>query len=234
MSDNGEQIRVMAVDDALSWISTIELIVSNEPGMDYVGSARDRTRALLLADSQKPHVAFVDLHLYADDDNEGIKLTETLRVQHPEISVIILTVDNDDQTPAEAIEAGAVGYIFKDNVGEPEDISVAIREVAAGNAYFGQGDLQKLAEHLRRVREHVDPAGELGLTPRQTEVLVLIAEGLTNAEIAKRLVISEHTAKHHVAAVLRTLKVSSRTKAAAIARDSGLIIHIKRQEVPHD
>jgi DNA-binding NarL/FixJ family response regulator len=234
MSERDQPIRVMAVDDRLEWISTIELIVSSQPDMAYVGSARDSARALLLADSQKPHVAFVDLHLRTAGDNEGIELTKALREHHPDTAVIVLTVDDGDEAPANAIEAGAVGYIFKDNVGEPGDVSTAIREVAAGNAYFRSGDVQKLAEHLRRVREHVDPGGLLGLTPRQTEVLVLIAEGLTNQELAQKLVISEHTAKHHVAAVLKTLRVNNRNKAAKIARDSGLITRIKRAQVPDD
>jgi two-component system response regulator NreC len=233
MSEVAELIRVMAVDDRLEWISTIQLIVSTQDDMSYVGSARNSPTAVDLAQREQPDIAFVDLYL-GDDDEGGITLTEKIGHASPDTSVIILTVDEGDSAPGEAMAAGAVGYIIKDEVNEPEDVCTAIREVAAGNPYFRLREVRKVAEQLRRVREHVDPKGDLGLTSRQTEVLILIAQGFTNKEIADALVISVYTAKNHVAKICQILGVRNRGKAAVKARESGLIAEIRRDQVPEN
>jgi DNA-binding NarL/FixJ family response regulator len=227
-------IRVMAVDDHQAWVGYIELIVNEIDDMEYVGSARDPDRALLVARSYSPDLAFIDIHFGSMADTRGLSLIRTMREESPGTALIVLTVDEGDEVLSEALDADVAGYMRKDDVIEPEDVIEAIRQVAAGNSYFRQRDVRRMAEIRRRVREHVDPCGELGLTPRQTEVLILLAEGLTNKEIAERLVISEKTAKNHVAAVLQTLRVNNRTRAAAIARDSGLITGIKRERVPDE
>lgn len=233
MEVDARQIGVMVVDDRLEWISTIELIVSGQEDMVFLGSARDQTQALALATATAPRVAFVDLHLQGEN-LDGLDLTRELSQLHPDTSVVILTVDDGEAVMARAVEAGAVGYIYKDSVSDPQDLCDAIRAIASGASYFRQGDVRKIAEHLRKVREHVDPKGAFGLTPRQLEVLVLIAEGMNNAEISERLVITLSTTKNHVAAILRALNVSSRAKAGALARDSGVIGHPKRQVIPED
>jgi DNA-binding NarL/FixJ family response regulator len=237
MSDDAvEPIYVMGVEDRIEWIAALpDLVNTPEGDMIYIDpTATNSPAALELAKKEKPDIALVDLDL-GEHDEGGIVLTRKLIDAVPGISVIILTVEEGDSAPVEAIAAGAFGYVIKDDVSRGiEDVRRAIREVAAGNDYFRQREIRKVAEHLRRIEERVDPAGEFKLTRREVEVLVLVAEGNTNAEIASRLVVSLHTAKNHVGAILRKLEVPSRGKAAARARETGLITDIKRDDVPED
>lgn len=236
MSEVVEPIRVIGVEDRKEWIAALPNLVNTPEGdVTYVEpTAETSVAALELAKREKPDIALVDLNL-GEHDEGGIALTSKLIEVAPGISVVILTVDDGDSAPAEAMKAGAFGYLIKDDVSKGiEDVRTAIREVAAGNHYFRARELRKVAEHLRKVEERVDPAGKFGLTRRQVEVLVLVAQGLRNAEIAAALFVSLHTVKNHVAAILKAFDVDSRWKAAEKARETGLITDIKRDQVPED
>jgi DNA-binding NarL/FixJ family response regulator len=199
------------------------MILSAEHDLTVVGEAGDGASAVELAQRLKPDVVLMDIRMPGMD---GIQATRALAgpgVEEP-IKVLILTTFGLDEYVVESLRAGASGFLLKD--APPEDLVEAIRIVAAGDALLAPSVtrrlLDRVASRLPRANEDAIPALS-ELTERELEVLKLMARGLSNAEIAEKLVVSETTVKTHVSRVLGKLEIRDRVQAVILAYETGLV-----------
>jgi DNA-binding NarL/FixJ family response regulator len=224
-------IRVLAADDQRVVREGIAMILSLLPGVEVAGTAADGEEALALAAERRPDVVLMDLRMPRMD---GVEATRRLRAEFPEIRVIVLTTYADDRSVVGALRAGAVGYLTKD--ASAEEIRQALRRVSSGQAVIDPAVQRHLVEAIAAgpppsgdssaAEDSVpaeDPAdGPDGLTPREAEVLGLIAAGLSNAEIAARLVVTEATVKSHINHLLPKIGARDRAQAVRYAYRHGL------------
>lgn len=203
-------IRVLLVDDhPLVRTGLRALIESAATDIEVVGEAADGNAAVSAADSGvPPDVVLMDLSMPGTD---GVAATRDLMTAGFEGAVVVLTSFSDRGRVADALAAGAVGYLLKDS--EPGDVLAAIRATAAGHAPLDPRVARVLLPDARRA------GAEPGLSVRETEVLGLVAQGLANKQIARRLGISERTVKVHLGSVFRRIGVADRTSAALWARE---------------
>jgi len=187
-----------------------------------VGEAGDGAEAVELARSARPDVVLMDIRMPVLD---GLEATRRIVADQllAGVRVLVLTTFDLDEYVYEALRAGASGFLLKDT--PPADLLAAIRVVAAGDALLAPGVTRRLiAEFAHRPEPAtVTPAALAGLTDREREVLVLVARGLTNAEIAERLVVSTATAKTHVSRVLAKLQARDRAQLVMLAYETGLV-----------
>jgi len=189
-------------------------------GIEVVGTAADGEEALALVARHRPDVVLMDLRMPRLD---GVEATRRLAAGEPAVGIVALTTYADDETVIAALQAGARGYLTKD--AGAEQIRAAIERVAAGEAALDPAVQRHLVAAVAEGEsEPAAPASELpdGLTPREAEVLGLIAEGLSNAEIAERLVVSGATVKSHVNHLLAKIRARDRAQAVAYAYRNGL------------
>ena len=216
-----EAIRVFVVDDHgmvrrgvrsyLSIFDDIEVIGEAANGRD----ALERLHAMAVA-GEAPDVVLMDL---AMEPVDGVAATRELRATLPEVEVVAITSLIDQSRVEDALRAGASGYLVKDAA--PEELALAIRAAHRGEVHLDAAIARRLMDSLRPSREQTArPFDEL--SERELEVLALIGDGHANKEIARRLVISERTARTHVSNILRKLGLSSRTQAALLAMREGL------------
>lgn len=210
-------VRVLLVDDHPVFRAGMRTVLEDLGDVVVVAEAADGEAALAAAAEHGPDVVLMDLRM---PGMSGLEATARMAAAHPEIAVLVLTMDSDDDSVFAALRAGARGYLLKEAQGE--DVRRALLGVAAGEAVFGPGV-------ARRVTAFFATAGAPGravpfpqLTEREREVLELIAAGLDNAAIARRLVLSPKTVRNRVSDVLTKLAVGSRAEAVARARDAGL------------
>jgi DNA-binding NarL/FixJ family response regulator len=215
--------RVLLVDDQPLLRTGFRMILSAEPDLQVVGEAGDGLTAVELAGRLKPDVVLMDIRMPRMD---GIQATRALAgpgVEDP-VKVLILTTFGLDEYVVESLRAGASGFLLKD--APAEDLVEAIRIVAAGDALLSPSVTRRL---LDRVASRLPPANEnripalAELTERELEVLKLVARGMSNAEIAEKLVVSETTVKTHVSRVLGKLELRDRVQAVILAYESGLV-----------
>jgi two-component system, NarL family, response regulator LiaR len=165
-----------------------------------------------------PQIVLMDVEM---PNQNGIELTQELREKHPEVRVIMLTAFSDSERVFSALKAGAVGYLLK-NV-SPDEILATVERAAAGEPMLSGEIAGRVLREFEREREEDRYREQLaGLTPREEEILKLLATGESNREIGNRLFISEQTVKNHVASIFRKLHVNDRTKAALLAVKLGL------------
>jgi NarL family two-component system response regulator LiaR len=209
-------IRVLIVDDHPVVREGLRRLISTEPGIEVVGEAADGDEAIALANATHPDVVLLDLMMPHKD---GIVTTAELKRALPDVRVLVLTSYFEDQWLFPAIKAGAIGYLLKDSA--PAELVAAIRRAADGEASLHPAIARKL---LHELSQPAEPwlVGE-SLTGRETEVLNLVARGMSNQDIAERLVLSERTARSHVSSILRKLHLASRTQAALYAVRKGLV-----------
>jgi DNA-binding NarL/FixJ family response regulator len=216
-------IKVLLVDDQPLLRTGFRMILSAEPDLAIVGEAGDGAGGVEAARRLKPDVVLMDIRMPGMD---GIQATRALAgpgVEDP-IKVLILTTFGLDEYVVEALRAGASGFLLKDS--PPEDLVEAIKIVAAGEALLAPSITRRL---LDRVATRLPPATEASipalaeLTDRELEVLKLMARGLSNAEIAEKLVVSETTVKTHVSRVLAKLDLRDRVQAVILAYETGLV-----------
>ena len=212
-------IRVLIADDHPMYRGGVRAALSDVGDVEIVGEAVDGDQAVASAVTLQPDVVLMDLHM---PGTNGIEATRQLMAESPGISVLVLSMFDDDESVFAAVRAGARGYLVKGAA--QEQIVRAIRAVASGDVLFGAG----IAE---RVMTFFAASGRIGaragrqfpeLTEREVEVLELIARGLNNAEIARRLVVSDKTVRNHVSSVFSKLHVADRAQAIVRARESGL------------
>ena len=202
-------IRVLAADDHPLALAGLRQLLAALDDIALVGAAASGEEAVRLAAEHAPDVVLMDLEMPGMD---GIQATRELLARRPATAVVVLTSFSDRERILAALDAGAVGYLLKDV--EPDELARAIHAAARGQSPL----------HPRAARELLDQRQELGpqLTAREEEVLALLAHGLPNKLIARRLSISERTVKGHLTHVFERIGVTDRTQAALWARDRGL------------
>lgn len=211
-------IRVLLADDQSLVRAGFRMILKAEPGIAVVGEAGDGNEAVALARELQPNVVLMDIRMPVLD---GIEATRRVVVDDSSPRVLVLTTFDLDEFVYGALRAGASGFLLKD---APEDqLLSAIRVIAAGGSLFAPSVTRRLIEEFARRDPGPAPPALEHLTTREADVLRLVARGLSNAEIAAELVVSEHTVKTHVAHVLRKLDLRDRTQAVVVAYESGLV-----------
>lgn len=206
-------IRVLIVDDHSMVRRGLATILKIKPDLALVGEATNGREAVEFCTSAQPDVVLMDLMM---PEMSGAAATAAIRKQWPEVQVIALTSFQEKDLVREALQAGAIGYLLK-NV-SADDLAAAIREAYAGRSTLAPEAIQALIqmEPVNRISEE-DLAEAFELTPREQEVLILMIEGLSNPDIADRLVVSRSTAKAHVSNILSKMGVSNRAEAISLA-----------------
>lgn len=212
-------IRVLIADDQRLIREGLEMLLRLSPGIKLVGVARDGDEAVQLADEHTPDVVLMDLRMPRCD---GVEATRQIVGAHPSTRVVVLTTYADDESVFGALEAGAMGYLTKDS--GAEEIQRAIRTVYSGEALLDPSVQRRLIGQIRATDTRASTAPEPPdeLTPREVEVLTLIAEGLSNHEIADRLFISEATVKTHINNIFSKAELRDRAQAVVYAMRHGL------------
>lgn len=206
-------IRVMIVDDHAVVRSGLAAFLAAYDDLELVGEAASGAEAIALVEKLRPDVILMDLVM---PDMDGAMATRAIRDRHPNIQVVVLTSFPEENLVTRALQAGAISYMLKN--ASAEELVEAIRKAYAGRSTLAPEAAQALIHRTTR-------ADRLGhdLTNREREVLALMSRGLSNVEIAERLVISHSTVKFHVSNILSKLQATSRTEAVALAIEHGLI-----------
>jgi DNA-binding NarL/FixJ family response regulator len=209
---------LLADDQALVRVG-LRKILDAEPDMEVVGEAADGEDAVAAAARLRPDIVLMDIRMPVLD---GIEATQRLVRTDPSTRILVLTTFGLDSYVYAALRAGASGFMLKD--APPEEIVAAVRIVASGDALLAPAVTRAVVEEfVRQAPPPPPPRAVEELTPREREVLDLLVRGLSNPEICARLVISEATAKTHVARILQKLGVRDRVQAVIYAYESGLI-----------
>jgi len=215
-----QPIRVLIADDQRVVREGLEMVLGLLPGVEVVGSAGDGLEAVDLAASLHPDIVLMDLRMPRCD---GVEATRVLREREPEIKVVVLTTYADDRSVLDALRAGARGYLTKHAGGA--QIREALEQVADNRAIIDPAVQHHLIDAIAAAPAAPGAQGAglpAGLTPREAEVLALIAQGLSNAEIADRLVVSEGTVKSHINHMFAKIDARDRAQAVSYAYQHGL------------
>jgi NarL family two-component system response regulator LiaR len=214
MSDS-KPIRVLIADDHPVVRRGLRTLFSSEPGIEPVGEAADGAEAVVMARSLQPDVILLDMVM---PHKNGLEAINEIKQDNPEARILVLTSFAEDEKVFPAIKAGALGYLLKDS--SPEELLDAIRNVYHGQSSLHPTIARKLINELKRPSDSLPT--QTTLTDREVEVLKLVAQGLTNQEIADKLVLSEWTVRTHVRNILDKLHLANRTQAALYALKEGL------------
>ncbi len=206
-------IRVLVADDHPIVRGGLIALLGTLDGVEVVAEAADGVQAVREAMLTRPDIAILDLRMPRMD---GVQAALRIAADAPETAVLVLTMFDEDELVSDALAAGARGYLLKG--AEPEEIERAVRSVAAGAAILSPEVARQVLGRASRPRE---AAPFPGLTPREQEVLGLIAAGVSNHEIASRLNIAGKTVGNHVSAIFVKLGVATRAEAIVVARDRG-------------
>ena len=210
-----QPIRVLIADDHVVVRKGIRALLATEPGIDVVGEATDGAEAVRAAAELRPDVILMDLVMPTMD---GIEAVRRIMAAQPGSRILVLTSFATDDQIFPALKAGALGYLLKDT--GPEDLVQAIRQVHRGESSLHPTIARKVLQELSRPPQR--PPTPDPLTEREVEVLRLVAQGRSNQEIARMLVVSEATVRTHVSSILSKLHLASRTQAALYALREGL------------
>lgn len=210
-------IKVIICDDQAIIRDGLEMLLKLEQDIEVVGLAQDGAEVVELAAAHTPDLILMDLKMPGIN---GVEATRRIRTQHPDMKVLVLTTYDDDEWLFDAIRAGASGYLLKDT--PRAKVLEAIRGTVSGQAFVDPAVAGKLLQQT--TSQQVQPATQITdkLTEREEDVLRLMARGLSNAEIAAQLFLSEGTVRNHVSAIFAKLDVSDRTQAVIIAIRHGL------------
>ena len=214
-------VRVAIADDEALVRGGFRAILDSDPDLDVVAEAADGRQALAAVERFAPDVVVMDIRM---PELDGLAATRQLRATHPEVRVLIVTTFDLDEYVYDALQAGAAGFLLKD--ARPTELIGAVRAVASGDALISPQVTRRLIEAFVAARPAVTPADARldALSAREREVLLLLARGLSNREIASAMDLSEATVKTHVAAVLAKLDVRDRVRAVIVAYETGLVV----------
>lgn len=210
-------MRVLICDDQAIIRDGLEMMLRLEKDIEVVGAAQDGAEALELAAIKSPDLVLMDLKMAGMN---GVEATRRIRARFPKIKILVLTTYDDDEWVFDAIRAGASGYLLKDT--PREKVIEAIRGTVAGKSFVDPSVAGKILGQVARNAPNPDSQIIEKLTERETDVLRLLARGLTNYEIARQLSLSEGTVRNHVSAIFAKLEVADRTQAAVLAIWHGL------------
>ncbi|MFI2364751.1 response regulator [Promicromonospora sp. NPDC019610] len=213
-------IRVLLADDDAMLRVGVAAILGSDPEIEVVAEAGDGAQAVGLARRHRPDVVLLDVRMPTMD---GLEAAAELRRAVPESAVVVLTTFDEDDYVARALDEGAAGFLLK--AADPRELIIAVRAVAGGAAYLSPRIAHRMITRFRtgrpaRRRAASERVGVL--TPRETEVLALVGQGLANQDVAARLHLSEGTVKAHVSTILARLGVRNRVQAAILAYEAGL------------
>jgi DNA-binding NarL/FixJ family response regulator len=210
------RIRVVIADDHPVYRDGLRALIARSPDIELVGEAATGSEAVAAALDAAPDVILMDLRM---PEMTGIEATRAILDRRPDTRVLILTMSEDDDSLFAAMRAGARGYLPKDS--DSEELVRAVRAAALGEVIFGSSIATRMQRYFAASRERaVDPFPDL--TDREDEVLELVARGLANPEIARRLEIADKTVRNHVASIFNKLRVADRSQAIVRAREAGL------------
>ncbi|MFE1771960.1 response regulator [Streptomyces sp. NPDC059008] len=214
-------IRVLLADDQLLVRAGFKVLLDAQPDIEVVAEAGDGQQAVEAVRAHRPDVALMDIRMPVLDGLVATRrITEDPRL--PDVKVVMLTTFELDEYVFEAIRSGASGFLVKDT--EPEELVRAVRAVVAGDALLSPGVTRRLiAEFAARSKEPAAAGALSALTDREREVMALVGIGLTNEEIARRLVVSPLTAKTHVSRTMIKLGARDRAQLVVLAYESGLV-----------
>lgn len=211
--------RIVLADDHAILLSGLKAILSLEPDLEVVGEARDGLEAIALTKRLKPDLVVLDLHMPKLD---GLKALGAIREQAPETRVLVLTSMENEEYLFRVIQAGGAGYVLKRAA--DEELLAAIREIQTGGAFVRPPIAQMLAaDYVERMEAGETPDNYEQLTPREKEVLALVARGLTNAQMAEELIISARTVETHRAHIMDKLGFKNRAELVKYALRKGYL-----------
>lgn len=210
----GETIRLLIADDHSVVRSGLQFLFMTEPDMEIVGEAADGSEAVEKVRQHKPDVVLMDLKM---PRMGGLEAIAAIKADDPEARILVLTSFTDDDSVFTAIKLGALGYLLKDS--QPTDLLRAVREVSRGESSLHPTIARKLIRELNQ--PSTLPPTDDPLTDREMGVLKLVAQGLSNQEIADQVVVSERTVRAHVSNILGKLHLANRTQAALYALRKG-------------
>lgn len=218
-------LRILLVDDHVLFRKGLTALLGSRPDIQIVGEARDGLEAIDAAREFLPDVILMDVNMPRCD---GLEATRRIKREMPHVKIVILTVSDDDQHLFEAIKSGAQGYLLKDL--EPYQLYDLLESISRGEAPLSGVIAAKILKEFTHPSGAAAQAAEVidELTPRETQILQLVAEGKSNKDIADELVISENTVKIHIRNILEKLHLKNRIQAAVYAVSQGLV-----SEPPH-
>jgi DNA-binding NarL/FixJ family response regulator len=209
--------RVVLADDHPTFRRGLRALLESLDGVEVVGEARDGEEVVALASTLTPDVVVMDLNM---PGTNGVEATRRIVAVQPSVAVLVLTMLDEDESVFSAMRAGARGYVVKG--ADTDDVLRALESVARGDVVFGPAVANRVLSYLTKPLSARDPVLFPELSDREREVLELVARGLANGEIARRLVVSPKTVRNHVSNVFTKLQVSDRAEAIVRARRAGL------------
>ncbi|MCA9921095.1 MAG: response regulator transcription factor [Anaerolineales bacterium] len=211
-----EKIQLFLADDHAVVRKGLEALIGTQPDMTVVGTAANGEEAVRLALQLQPDVILIDIQMPL---KTGVEAIVEIKAANPDARLLVLTSYSEDETVFAAIKAGAMGYLLKDST--PQELIQAIRNVYNGRSFLHPDIALKVIQELHKPPVNLPPTDE-PLTEREVDVLKLVARGLSNHDIANRLVISERTVRTHISNILSKLHLANRTQAALYALRQGL------------
>jgi DNA-binding NarL/FixJ family response regulator len=228
MSVPKRAVQIVVADDHQVVREGFSGLLNSQPDFTVLGTAVDGADAVRVCQELKPDVVLMDVRMPTMDGIEATRQLTATPTDPPRI--LILTTFDLDEYVYDALRAGASGFLLKDVTAER--LFDAVRIIAAGDALLAPNVTRRLISEFAQRKPTTSPSGSSALdalTPRETQVLKLLAEGLSNAEIATRLVVTEETVKTHVSRVLRKLALRDRTQAVVVAYETGLVVPRERE-----
>ncbi|NJL01277.1 MAG: response regulator transcription factor [Spirulinaceae cyanobacterium RM2_2_10] len=209
---NSDTIRILLVDDQRLIRRGLRALLKPEASLEVVGEAENGEAAIAQIPQQNPDVILMDIRMPVMD---GVAATQIISERFPEVKVLVLTTFDDDEYVTRALHHGAAGYLLKDT--PPDDLVLAIQASYKGYTQLAPGLVPKVLQSPPSSAAPAPPPGWSDLTPREREILQLLATGANNREIAQALYIAEKTVKNHITNILSRLEVRDRTQAALLA-----------------